>query len=173
MKNLIRWITIIAAIGATPERLTLQQFCSLYADGLYKLPDFGKFAKDWKRQTTSIGWGILDHRAWIPMYVSRTFVGGVYYDGTSSGTITTTTNFRVEDGICRPLKIRTESDIETKFVEYPMPIWPDPTEPNDIIVSSEPFDPNALILQAEELLDKDPNDPGLRTIVELLKTERR
>ncbi len=169
MKNLIRLIVIIAAIGATPERLTLEEFSYLYKGGLYNLKDLGEYARDYKRELTPVGWGLLGHR-WIP------FAGGMYFDGSSSGELTMITKLSVAGGTGTVESMRFIADITTNFTPLPIPVWPaeDPNQPpEDIVELTEPADPNDLILQAEIILAKDPNNPSLIGLVELLKAERR
>lgn len=165
--KLIRLIVIIVSIGVASERLTLQEVCTLYNAGLYDMHKFGEWAANYKRTTSPIGWGLLDHQAWIP-FVS----GTVYFNGRSSGTIRITTEIGVKDGVCKVKSRRIKSDLTTDFMPQPILKWPDLNEPNDIIVSPViPGDPNAIILQIEELIITDPNSAGMwRGLLELVKS---
>ncbi len=161
--KLVRLIVIIAAISVTSERLTLQEVCTLYNAGLYDMHKFGKWAANYKRSTLPIGWGLLDHQAWIP------FESGVFFNGRSSGTIRITIEIGVKDGVCKVKSRRIKSDLTTDFTPQPILKWPDPNEPNAIIVSpGSPDDPNSLIVPTETVTANDPNDPALLKLVELL-----
>ncbi len=165
MKNLIRLIAIIAAIG-TPDRLTLQEMSALYKAGLYPLSKFGERAASWKRTITPISWGRQDPRSWIP------FPGWVDFDGGSSGYIKVTTWFDVEDRKCDVKWRRIESDLKVKFTSQPPLIWPDPNQPpEDIVELAEPMDPNTLLSIIDGRIKQDPNDPGLPLLRNLLTGE--
>ena len=168
MKNLIRLITIIAAIGVPSQRLTLPQVCELYQSGLYDLHDFSAWAEDYQRDGLPFAWGLLDSSAWIP------FPAQSYFDGKSSGTINITTEFSVTDGLCLVESRRIQTDLLTTFTPRPIPIWPveDPNQPpEDIVELTEPADPNALLAIIDGRIKQDPNDPGLKLLRNLVEDE--
>ena len=171
----LKLIVLIAAIGATPERLTLPEVCELYQSGLYDLHDFGEWAADYKRTTVPIGWLRLNGKDLIP------FASKVYWDGSTTGTVTETRRINVANGIGQLEWEKVDIHIITTYTPQPVLRWPDIEpdgidDPNDFITLSPPIypaDPNAVISQLETLLVTDPNSAGIwNGFLELLKGEQ-
>ena len=171
----LKLIVLIAAIGATPERLTLPEVCELYQSGLYDLHDFGEWAADYKRTTVPIGWLRLNGKDLIP------FASKAYWDGSTTRTVTVTTKINVLNGIGQVKSRQVESDLTTEFTPQPILKWPviEPIgidDPNDFITLQAPIypvDPNAVISQLETLLVTDPNSAGIwNGFLDLLKGEQ-
>ncbi len=160
MKNLIRLIVMIAAIGAGPKRLTLPEFCALYPR-FRNLNDFAIWAKDCKRLTTPIR-----GCPWMP------FPGGIYLDKNSNGNGEVSAKFKVVNGLCflesQGLKLNLTMDYSPKAGKW-VSGWYRAADPKavplkwpDAII--EPVDPNTLTVIIDGLLERDPNDVALQAL---------
>ncbi len=165
MKNLIRLIVCISAIGA-PEPF-LKKVADMWLINGYNLNDYAIAAANYTGEEGEPVW-VYFSGEWVYRGLSDRYY---FSKGQATRTIDVHTKTVLRDGVWFVEAQIIDTHTEIKFLppDQVAPIVvPDP---NDIIVRPEPFDPNTLLSIIDGRIEQDPNDPSLQILRNLLTGE--